>query len=147
MHYALAGIDQLQIRSAEWIRLMIGSMTVGDRTRPYPIARAIPPVAEIMNCRATERAMGARGAVIPVPKRRSPDPVGQTTQARRGAGIDVGAPYAVARRAAPVAEGIDVCRAKGLFRSAERIEVVEGRVADVDARAGLRERYRGKEHE
>lgn len=87
--------------------------------------------------------MGARGTILPVAKGRSANGVGRATQARHGAGIEVGVPHAVARRARAVTEVIEVCRTNGLLRSAKAIEVVEGRCADVGAGARLREGHAG----
>lgn len=92
-----------------------------------------------MKGRAANRLMGARGAVLPVAKRRSPDPIGRSAQTGRGTGINVGVPHTVARGTRSITEIIDVCLANRLSRSAEGVEVVESRVADVGAGAGLRE--------
>ena len=83
--------------------------------------------------------MGARGAVIPVAKRPAPTLIGRSTQARPGAGIEVGVPHAVARRTRPITEIIEVGIPDGLPRSPEGIEAVEGRVAGLGVGVGLHE--------
>lgn len=85
--------------------------------------------------------MPARGAVLPSPKGGVANLIGGATQARRGAGIDVGVPDPVARNAGAIAEGVEIGVANGLSRAAVPIGIEEGRVADVDAGSGLRKRY------
>jgi hypothetical protein len=80
------------------------SITIRKRIRPHQIARAVPAVAEVVKRRATDRLMGTRGAILPSAERRSANSVGRATQARPGAGIEVGVPHAVARRARAVTE-------------------------------------------
>jgi hypothetical protein len=63
----------------------------------------------------------------------------RSTQARPEAGIEVGVPHAVARRTRPVTDLVKVSLPGGLPRSAEGIEVEEGRVAGPGAGAGLQE--------
>lgn len=87
--------------------------------------------------------MGARRTVLPIAKRRFPNTIGRSTQFGRGTGIEVGASHTVARCARPVAKIIEVCLANGLSRSAELVEVVEGRITDVGAGAGLCKGYSG----
>jgi hypothetical protein len=65
--------------------------------------------------------------------------IGRSTQAGPGAGIEVGVPHAIARRTRPVTDLVKVSLPGGLPRSAEGIEVVEGRVAGPVAGAGLQE--------
>ena len=65
--------------------------------------------------------------------------IGRSTQAGPEAGIEVGVPHAVARRTRPVTDLIEVSPPGGLPRSAEGIEVVEGRVAGLGVGAGLQE--------
>jgi hypothetical protein len=67
--------------------------------------------------------------------------IGRSTQAGPGAGIEVGVPHAVARRTRPVTDRIEIKISPpgGLPRSAEGIEVVEGRVAGLGVGAGLQE--------
>ena len=59
-------------------------------------------MAEILKVGPTVRLMGARGAVLPGAELRSTDPVRRSAQARRRLGIEIGVPYAVVGRAAPV---------------------------------------------
>ena len=91
--------------------------------------------------------MGARRTVLPSAERRFPNPIGRAAQVGRGTGIEVGAPYVVARRARPIVEIIEICLANGLSRSAELIEVVEGGIANVGAGTGLSEGHRWNEKE
>ena len=114
------------------------STAAGERIRPHPIARTTPAVAEIVKRRPADRLMGARRTVLPIAKGRFPNTIGRSAQVRRGTRIEVSAPHAVACRAVPIAEIIEVCLANRLSRSAELIEVVEGGIADVGARARLR---------
>jgi hypothetical protein len=65
--------------------------------------------------------------------------IGRSTQAGPGAGIEVGVPHAVVRRTRPVTDLIEISPPGGLPRSAEGIEVVEGRVAGFGVGAGLQE--------
>ena len=92
-----------------------------------------------MKRRPTDRLMGACGAVIPVAKRRVTTPIGRSTQAGPGAGIEVGVPHAVARRTRPIIEIIEVGLSDGLPRFPEGIEAVEGRVVGLGVGAGLHE--------
>jgi hypothetical protein len=64
---------------------------------------------------------------------------GGSTQAGPGVGIKVGVPHAVARRTRPVTDLIKISPPGGLPRSAEGIEVEEGRVAGLGVGAGLQE--------
>jgi hypothetical protein len=64
---------------------------------------------------------------------------GRSTQAGPEAGIEVGVPRAVARRTRPVTDLIKISPPGGLPRSAEGIEVEEGRVAGLGVGAGLQE--------
>jgi hypothetical protein len=66
-------------------------------------------------------------------KRRSTDPVRQSTQARSSAGIVVGVPHPVARRTRPVTEMTRVGRPGRLPRSDDVIEFVEDGVAGLGA--------------
>jgi hypothetical protein len=65
--------------------------------------------------------------------------IGRSTQAGRGAGIEGGVPHAVARRTRPVTDLIKISPPGGLPRSAEGIEVEEGRVAGPGVGAGLQD--------
>lgn len=51
---------------------------------------AILPVAEIVKGRATNRLMRACGAVLPGAEGGVAHPIRRSTQARRGAGIEIG---------------------------------------------------------
>ena len=64
---------------------------------------------------------------------------GRSTQAGPEAGIEVGVRHAVARRTRPVTDLIKGSPPGGLPRSAEGIEVEEGRVAGLGVGAGLQE--------
>ena len=122
------------------------SIAIRNSARPHTIACAVLAVTEIVKRRATDGLMGARGAVLPIAKRGSPDPIGRATQARSGARIEIGLPHTVARRARSIVEIIEVCLANGLSRAAELIKIVESRVADVGAGAGLGLSQWGKTH-
>ena len=86
-------------------------------------------IAEIVEGGPTDRLMGARVTTL----------IGRSTQAGPGAGIEAGVPQAVVRRTRPVTDLIEISPPGGLPRSAEGIEVVEGRVAGLGAGAGLQE--------
>ena len=100
-----------------------GSIAVCKSTRPHPVCCAVLSVAKIVERCATDRLVGARGAVLPSAKCCPANGVGRSTQAWLGAGIDISASHTVARRARSIAEIIEICLANRLFRSAERIEV------------------------
>lgn len=64
---------------------------------------------------------------------------GRSTQAGPEAGIEVGVPHAVARRTRSVTDLLNSSSPGRLPRSAEGIEVEEGRVAGFGVGAGLQE--------
>ena len=77
----------------------------------------------------TDRLMGAHVTTLK----------GRSTQAGPEAGIEVGVRHAAARRTRPVTDLIKGSPPGGLPRSAEGIEVEEGRVAGLGVGAGLQE--------
>src|SRR6185295_4609243 len=106
-------------------------------------ARTVPAVAEIVERRPTDRLMGARRAVLPGAERGSTNPIGRATQTGSRTGIEVSVPHAIARRTRPVTEIVEIGLSDGLLRSADGIEVVQGRGADVGAGTGLRKGHTG----
>jgi len=68
-----------------------------------------------MEGRSPNGLMSARGTVLPIAGGCSPDPVRRAAQTRSRAGIDVSVPHAVARRARPVPEIVEVGRPDGLL--------------------------------
>ena len=110
------------------------STAVGERIRPYSIARAVPAITEVVKCGPANGLMSAPRTVLPIPKRRFSNSISRAAQVGRGTCIEVGASHVVARCAASVAEIIKICFANRLSRSAEPIEVVEGGITDVGIR-------------
>lgn len=82
--------------------------------RANPIAGAIPAVAEIVKCRATDRLVRACRAVLPCAERRPANRVRRATQSRRGTGVEVGVPHAVARRAGTITKIVKLGVTDGL---------------------------------